>query len=481
MRSNLDWPDSGAPRSARMSDRTAVVLGASIAGLCAARALAAHVDRVVVVERDALPEGIADRGGVPQGRHVHQLLIRGRQQLESLFPGFEADMARGGAIDVDFLRDFATLRPTGWWRPVSSGFRTIAASRTLIESVIRTRLRTHGNVVFRERSDVRGLVLDIPPRRVRAVTLVPRDGGPAEDLPATLVVDACGRASRAPEWFRALGLPAPDESVVDAHTGYATRWYRAPSRRPSEWWWKGVWIDPVDLDHDLAGVLSPVEGDRWIATIGGAASLLPETDPAGFQAAMRRLRSPLIADVLAQAEPLSPVYGTRETANRFRHYERWPVRLAGFIAIGDAACKFNPVYGQGMTTAALSADLLGRLAGEMAVQHRDLPERFFRAQARLARAPWSMATGADFRFPGTTGQRPPLLGLTTRYMDALFAATGDDETLRRTLGTVIHMLRPPRDLFAPTTVLRVLRATVRGPLPSPTYDEITSAHAQLAA
>src|SRR5262249_49749895 len=161
--------------------------------------------------------------GVPQARHVHQLLIRGRQLLESLFPGFEADMLVGGAITIDFLRDFATLRPNGWWRPVSSGFHTLSASRALIESDVRARLRANERVAVRERTDGRGLV--VRDGRVRAVSVVARDGGGAGEIDADLVVDACGRASHAPQWLAALGLPAPEETVVDSHTGYATRWF----------------------------------------------------------------------------------------------------------------------------------------------------------------------------------------------------------------------------------------------------------------
>jgi 2-polyprenyl-6-methoxyphenol hydroxylase-like FAD-dependent oxidoreductase len=242
-----------------------------------------------------------------------------------------------------------------------------------------------------------------------------------------------------------------------------------------------VWLDPVDLDHDLAGVLSPVEGGRWIVTLGGAGHLLSSSDEAGFAAALGKLRSPLIAEALAHAEPLGPVFGNRETANRFRHYERWPARLPGFVALGDSACKFNPVYGQGMTTAAMSAELLGRLATDLDVGHPDLPRKFFRAQAMLARDPWTIATAADFRFPATTGARPPFHGPSTRYMDALFAASAVDPALRRTLGDVIHMLRSPNALFAPATVLRVLRARlVAAPRPL-ALDELAGAHAELAA
>src|SRR5262249_39219205 len=151
--------------------------------------------------------------------------------------------------------------------------------------------------------------------------------------------------------------PAPAEVVVDSDSAYATRWYQAPprDRLPADWWWKGIWIDPELPDGRIAGVLSPVENDRWIVTLGGIEGHYPPTDEAGFVDFLRRLRWPLLAAAVALAEPLTPVYGHRAMANRFRHFERWRARLDGFVAIGDAVCAFNPVYGQGMSAAAVSA------------------------------------------------------------------------------------------------------------------------------
>ena len=147
-------------------------------------------------------------------------------------------------------------------------------------------------------------------------------------------------------------------------------------------------------------------------------------------------------------------------ANRFRHFERWPERLDGFLAVGDAVCAFNPVYGQGMTTAAGAATLLAETLDRVGPTSPALPRTFFRAQARFLGDAWSLATGADFRFPGTTGARPALIGVFNRYLDALFNAAADDAALRRLVGEVLHMLRRPTALFAPSVLGRVARATL---------------------
>lgn len=440
----------------------AVVLGGSLAGLCTARVLADHFDQVTVVERDALPDAAAHRGGVPQGRHVHAMLERGRRELERLFPGFDAFVRERGALVLNFGTDFAVLRQDRWQTRRPYRLSGLFLSRPLVDAAVCHLLGRHANVVVRERTEATGLVLGAGSAGVAGVTLRPRDGGGAETLAAELVVDASGRTSRALEWLAALGVPAPEEQVVDSFCGYSTRWYQAPpvERWPREWWWKGIWLDP-DLEGPpsglTAGILSPCEGDRWIVTIGGIAHNYPPTDEAGFTAALSRLRSPILARAVALAEPISPVYSARMMANRFRHYERWPAAPAGFLAVGDAACAFNPVYGQGMTSAAVCATVLGETLRRHGPHAPDLAAHAFRAQAAFLRQVWDLATGADFRFETTEGERPRLLGPVNRYMDALFVASNDDLVVRDVLTDVMHLLRAPTACFAPGVVSRVAR------------------------
>jgi 2-polyprenyl-6-methoxyphenol hydroxylase-like FAD-dependent oxidoreductase len=108
------------------------------------------------------------------------------------------------------------------------------------------------------------------------------------------------------------------------------------------------------------GLLLPVEGDRWMVGLAGAGRDYPPTDEAGFLQFAASLRSPIIHDAIRHARPLSPIHGYRQTDNRWRHYDqaqRWPERL---VVVGDAACTFNPIYGQGLTTAALAGVTLNQ-------------------------------------------------------------------------------------------------------------------------
>lgn len=455
-----------------MSQRDhAIVIGGSLAGLCAASALAPHFRRVTVLERDALPEDARLRAGAPQARHVHVLLVRGRRELERLFPGFERELLAGGALELDFGMTFAVLRQHGWQRRQPFGITGLFQSRVLLESVVRRLARRIPNLELRDGVAVLELVGEgEPARRVRAVRLAPREGGGPEELAADLVVDASGRGSKVKDWLAQLGHPAPEEVVVDSDSAYATRWYRAPApdRLPPHWWWKGIWIDPELPDGRIAGVLSPVEDGRWIVTLGGMEGHYPPTDERGFVDFLRRLRSPLIADAVALAEPLTPVYGHRAMANRFRHFERWRSRLDGFVALGDAVCAFNPVYGQGMTAAAVTGRLLGDWVAAAGPRGHLDPARYFRAQARFLGEVWTLATGADFRFPKTTGPRPRLAGIANGYLDLLVLAAEEDQVVRDTMRDVIHLLVSPSAIFRPAVVGHVLKHAVtrrRAPLP----------------
>jgi 2-polyprenyl-6-methoxyphenol hydroxylase-like FAD-dependent oxidoreductase len=442
----------------------AVVVGGSVAGLCAARVLAGVYDRVTVVERDALPDGTTSRPGVPQARHVHALLVRGRRELERLFPGFDAAMRAAGAQELDFARDFATLRPQGWGPRVDARLPTLYASRGLLERVVRDLLRRQTPVTLRDATVVEGLVLDgAAPAAVRGVRVRRRDGGAPEALAATLVVDASGRGSRVLGWLEAAGIPPPAEDVVDPYAAYATRWYQAPppASRPAEWWWRGVWIDPVEPHHPTAAVLFPVEDDRWIVTVAGFAGRQPPTDVDGFTTALERLRSPIIADAVRHAAPLSPVHGYGDMRNRFRHFERWPAAPRGLLAAGDAVCAFNPVYGQGMTCAAVSATLLRATLAALGPDHPELPTRFFATQAGFLRDPWDLATGADFRFGTTAGPRPALAALLRRLADGLFEIATDDPDLLTRVGEVLNLVRPVRDLFLPDVAPLVAAGALR--------------------
>jgi len=443
----------------------AIVVGGSMAGMCAARILADHFAKVTIVDRDHYPDGAFERAGVPQSRHVHVLLARGRVELENLFPGFEEMVLSRGALNTDFGWDFASLRENGWAPREVYGIKLLHASRVLLEAVVRELLRKHQNVGFVEATRITGLIVNGDRSRVLGVkTISADDRATTGELGADFIVDASGRSSKAPHWLNELGFPAPEEIVVDSHSGYASRWFQAPApeRRPKEWWWKGAWIDPKIGENPYAGVLFPVENNRWVVSVAGVGKHYPPSDETGYMEILSRLRSPLLAEAVKLAEPISEVFAHRSMANRWRRYDKWPATLAGFIALGDSACAFNPVYGQGMTTGALSALTLRDSIVKHGLNHADLARKFHVAQALLQKAPWGMATGADFAVPGVVGHRPMASRIFDPFFGLLMRYSADDPVVRMAVGKVIHMLRPPSDLFAPSLLGRAALNVARG-------------------
>ena len=437
----------------------AIVIGGSIAGLLASRVLAEHCQRVTLVERDRFPDTAVPRKGLPQAHHLHVLLARGRQALEELFPGIGGELAAAGAEMIDAGQDIAWLTRSGWGARFRSEICSFACSRPLVDLVLRRRLAALGNVAVRQASEVTGLRFAADARRVVGALVARRDRSSVgrEEIAADLIVDASGRNSRTPEWLKAAGFVAPEETVVDAHLGYASRLYRRPAAAAADW--KCLYVQAAPPERTRGGVAFAIEGNRWIVTLGGIGGDYPPTDEAGFRQFMGSLASRELADVVEHAEPLSPIAGFRATENRWRHYERLPSRPEGLLVLGDAVCAFNPVYGQGMTMAALGALVLRQsLRGVSPARPPDgLATRFQGALARLNKAPWLLATSEDFRSPLLDGARPGLSSrLMHRYLDRLVAHTTRDQDLRKLFLGVLHMVRPSTMLFRPDTFAKVM-------------------------
>ena len=425
-----------------------VVIGASLAGLFAAAA-AEQATSVVVVERDRFPVTPTPRAGVPQGQHQHVLLHRGLIAAEQLLPGLREDLVRAGAVSMD-TGDLLWLGPSGWSVPGRREFEILAATRPLLEHVVRTRVAALPHVELRDDTEVHGLCVDAG--RVTGVEL--RNGGREH---ADLVVDAGGRNSHLPAWLRAAGLPRPDEQVVDARIGYASRLYRADRS-----WFAGagLFILATPQSPTGASVLS-VEDGRWLVTVVGIGEHRPPRDEPGFHTFLTGLRDPAVADFASRAAPAGPISWHRRTANHRRRYERirpWP---RGLLVVGDALCAFNPIYGHGITVAALQA--LELRAALTSAPPGDIGRRLLRRIARRAALPWSIATSEDLRYPTSDG-RPGLvqaqLGRYTHALDNL-AAHGNTRA-RHSTAAVYHLMAPPARLLHPSLLAATAGAALLG-------------------
>jgi 2-polyprenyl-6-methoxyphenol hydroxylase-like FAD-dependent oxidoreductase len=436
--------------------RHAVVLGGSLAGLLAARVLADHFDRVTVIERDAYPETTAARKGIPQANHVHGLLVRGREILEELFPGVQDEMIAAGAPVVDIANEIAWFTPAGWGVRFPSELMVLAFTRPLLDLHVRRRLAKNPRVRILDNTDVVRLIPDSKTNHLAGVLICPRasetDRRVAKELRADLVLDATGRASRAPRWLQDLDYEPPEEIVIDAHLAYACRLYRIPE--DFDGGWQCAYVQAAPPDQKRGAILFKVEGNRWLVTLIGRAGNTPPGDEAGFLEFARSLRVSTIFDAIRSAEPLTPIKTHRATQNRLRRYERAKNLPHNFLLLGDAVCAFNPVYGQGMTTAALAAMTLRQCLRET---NANLSRRFQKRLAKVNAAPWLLATGEDYRYRETVGGSPTLMTrFMHRYMDHVVQLATHSVPVRKVLLLAFNMLVPPTALFHPKVSSRVL-------------------------
>lgn len=441
------------------SPARAIVIGGSIAGLLAARVLLDRFAEVILIEKDDVTEPLKARLGVVQSQHVHVLLTQGQRLLEQLFPGLAQELSEAGAPTVEWTADWLMFGISKWNPRYPSDLSGRTCSRTLLEGLIRQRLSAYPNLTVLTGCQVKGLLNTTDPTRVTGVKLhwhSPTATG-VDSLNAALVVDASGRNSNLPDYLVQIGCEAPPETTINAFLGYASRWYQRLENLEVDW--QGITISAVEGVNSRGGVLYPIEGDRWIVTLGGVGRDYPPTDEAGFLEFARSLRVPMLYDLLKDAQPLSPIYSYRRTENRWRHYERLKSLPDGIVAIGDAVCTFNPVYGQGMTTAALGAFALDRCLQQASTSLNGFPRRFHRQLARILQAPWLMATGEDSRWSTTEGAKPRWSDqVVQKYVERVLLLMQDSPALSKAFTEVVHMVKPPTALFAPNILLQVLKS-----------------------
>lgn len=452
----------------RISAGRAIVLGASMAGLLAARVLADRFDEVRILERDPLPDGAAPRKGTPQAGHAHGLLARGREILEELLPGFtDALAARGGLVgdmqaNAPFV--FAGHRTAAG----HSGQTGLVASRHAIEAEVRRRVLALPNVRAMTEVEVLGPTIDAQGGRVEGVRFRQRDGdGSEKSLLADFVVDCTGRGSHASAWLQAWGYQAPAEERVSVGIAYATGYFR---REPAPTPGIAAIICAATSAQPLPGVMLAQEPDdedrpRWVVTLGGYSGDHPVPTLDGLRARALQMGCPEIIRVTHEAEPLGAVTRYNFPYSQRRRFERLRRMPERFLAMGDSVASFNPIYGQGMTVACCEALALGSAidAGLDGAWRRYYP-----VAAHAVDVPWQLAVGADLAIASVPGPRPLPVRLVNAYLERLYRVAEHDPGVALAFMKVAHLVAPPPTIFAPAVFARVMMGprVARAPSPS---------------
>ncbi|MFI6084356.1 FAD-dependent oxidoreductase [Streptomyces sp. NPDC051217] len=426
--------------------RRAVVLGGSIAGLLAARALSEAYDEVVVVDRDELTDLMGNRRGVPQGRHVHGILARGQQIFEEYFPGITAELKAAGAVTGDVAGDIRWIMDGVPMSKGDSRLLVVSVARSTLEAHIRRRVRALVNVRFLDRTEVVGVRFSPAAGHVTGVRTAERqEPGRRSVIDTDLVVDTMGRGSQVPRWLEDHGWPAVPEDRTQVGLTYTTCQYRAgPEPSPGD-----ISVDIVATpDNPRGAICARIDGERQIVTAYGILGDVPPTDPEGFLDFLKSLSSPEIYQALiADREPLDAPVSYRFPASLRRRYERVDRFPAGLLAMGDSVCSFNPTYGQGMTVAALGSLVLrAHVTGDGPPD----PAAYFRDLARGAvDEAWRQALSNDLGFPGVEGVRTPEILADQRYVGRVVEAAQRDGEIAAAFARVVGLVDPPEALRSP--------------------------------
>lgn len=442
---------------AQNSKAHAVVIGASIAGLCAARVLSDFYDRVTLFERDELPGGPAHRAAIPQGRHVHLLMARGALEFDALFPGLLDDMVAAGVPMLENRPDCiyfgAAGHLLGIGQTLREEFTAYVPSRPHLEWQIRRRAAAFANVEIQQRS-VAQPSFDTSTQRVTGVLLDSGHDAEPEAVAADLVVDAAGRGTRLPVWLEQWGYQRPREDVVDAGIGYATHQLRVPDGLIQE----KVVVAGASREQPLGLGMLQYEDKIWTLTTFGVAKVEPPQDFSEILRLAEKLLPPRFAAALQRAEPVGEVAFHRFPTSRWRRYDKLDRFPAGIVPLGDAVASFNPTFGQGMTMTSLQA---GHLRRALEAQDADLAVELNRATAKTTYPVWMMNAVADLGFHHATGQGPWWYRPVGNLFDHFLGAAETDPVLAEWFLRRFSLLDSLYMIPSPKLVGRAIRHNLR--------------------
>jgi len=437
--------------------RRAVVVGAGIAGLSAAGVLAKYFDQVDILERDQTPLSVETRSGTPQDNHAHGLLAGGLKALNEIYPDFDRDLAAAGAVSVNVPGDIRYEKPGVAELPQRDfGIPMLSASRPLIESVLRRRTLAPGNVLLWSNCRVREfLSTGHDAAAVQAVRFDMRTG-PTRTLDTDLVIDASGRGALTLDFLRTLGWEQPPTTHIGIDITYSTAIVAVPVHLALNW--KVALTLPDPPYQPLNAVLLPAEGDRWMISVAdrGITGRIDSWD--AFLDALGRLTTTTLRDALQHAQPPSVIRHYRFPASVWKHFERLPRLPRGLLPLGDAICRFNPIYGQGMTAAAQQSRLLQTVLAN-AVRESDplgaAQVTFMSGIESVLQTPWTMALNSDLAFPQTQATRPDNFEKSQGAQAALFQTIVNDPVVHRAFVEVSHLLQPYSLLRTPAIRERI--------------------------
>lgn len=443
--------------------KKAIIVGGSIAGLASAKALAPYFDKITIFDADEIKDAEEARKGTPQASHVHGLLKGGGDALTSLFPKLPEKLVEAGAVSADFCQDVRWYLNERWMPRFPGSLPIFFQTRPVLERCIREEARKLDNLEVLSHRRILDYKLDPTKKRVIAAVVTRKDGT-EEIVEADFFVDTCGRGSFLSKWLSENGFGTVQEKRITVNLGYASCLMELPEDPERDW--SSLLIYPKGPDEIRGSTLVKVEKNRWMLTLAGYHHDHPPADIEGFLEFARTLPKPDIYNAVKDARIVSPISLHKFPHGHWREYDKLPRFPLGLLPVGDTIASLNPLFGQGMSAAALSAQSLGQL-----VQEYDLPlsednlerlkEDYFQALNKILKTPWDLARGQDFRYPATQGDKPLSLRPKNILKD-LVMGSNSEEIIERFF-RIVHLVEEERSLYHPKWALKYIAAKIKNP------------------
>jgi 2-polyprenyl-6-methoxyphenol hydroxylase-like FAD-dependent oxidoreductase len=432
-----------------------IVIGASIGGLLTARMLRNHFEKITILEKDTVNDFPESRKGQPHTKHLHGLLPAGLNVMLQYFPTLMYELKQAGAMIIDFAESMQWFTHGGYRKSFNMGMPAVFSSRPLLEQVIRKNVLNTPGIELRDNITVKKLITTEDTTTVVGVETELKDEKQSSFLYSDLIIDVSGRGAKTFQWLKEMEYDVPPVSEVKINIGYATRLFERDANNPnSKKWFFNTPVAPFEYG---SGGAFPIDGNRWIVTLSGWHGKYPETDEQSFNEYARNLSANDVYNIVSTCKPVSDISQYKYASSLRKHYEKLNRFPVGYLVLGDAMCSFNPIYGQGMTSAALQVKALDELL-QTGIADIKLSKAFFSKAAKIIDIPWRLSVGEDFRYTETTGPKPAGVNLINKYVSKVHKATLKDKVVCEAFLKVMSLLKSPTSLFHPKIFWRVMRA-----------------------
>ncbi|WP_025896883.1 FAD-dependent oxidoreductase [Sneathiella glossodoripedis] len=432
-----------------------IIAGGSLAGLVTAKAISPYFDSIDIFEADSKSEDLGPRKGVPQGRHVHGLLKGGANALINLFPDLPEKLEANGATSADFCRDVKWYINKRFMPRFSGSIPIYFQSRPLLEYCIREEVSALENVQIHYGTKVSDFTYDPSEERVTGV-VTGGDHDTKYTHTAELVIDATGRGSLLPKWLKQKKLgEVPTENTV-VNLGYASCFLKLPPDSSRDW--SSLLVYPTGPTEVRGCTLVSVENDKWLLTLAGYHKDHPPADREGFLEFARKLPRPEVYEAVKDAEFLSEISLHKFPSSQYRKYFEMSDFPAGIIPVGDTNISLNPLFGQGMSVAILSATSLGDVLAQTDFADKGAYSRiatvYHRRLRQIFTTPWDLAMGQDFKYPETVGKKPFGWRIKNIFKDLILSSKSED--VIESFFKVVHLVDKEWVFYHPKRALKVL-------------------------